>query len=306
MAVKELRSNEKKTDRSEGARAFNDVISFDTLGAILGVFFPICSVAYILIKQYAGNFWLGVALLALGTFFSMWVVFFVFAYANRKRKAKETLQNQKDNFVKQLNYCRDCSLGKINNGLGYRKLFTHEDMVMFEKNLIDDPNPSEAIALIYTSDLATTLRREERMRKNIVEKDAKYRIVYFRNSLKEDLLTTLNLKKEDKEGNVTLIDANDYPTLTNSLDGQLMAKFDFEFIVFMDSTRKYVQGFFSFDNVSENASVLGRDTHDSECTNRCNYGKKNQKPIYKALDDEKARMLFIDIDNLMKGDDLHE
>ena len=302
---KVLRNNEKKTEHGGIAKEFNDIISFDTLGAILGFFFPICSVAFLLIKQHATNFWLGVTLLALGTFFAMWLVFFIFAFINRRRKAKELLQAQKDNLVVQLNYCRDCSLGKIDNGLEYRKLYTSKDMLLIEKNLTDDPNPEQAIALVYTSDMATLLRRKEAMAKNIMEKDAKYRIVYFNNTLTDDLSIYLQLEKE-KKANIEYLDARECHTLFNSLDGQLMSKTDFEIIIFIDSTRKYVQGFFSVDNVSENALLVGRDTHDSECNNRCNYGKKNQAPIYKALDDEKARMLFNDIENLMKGDNLHE
>ena len=299
---KVLREDKNKTSFEEGAKAFNDIISFDTLGAILGIFFPLCSVAYILIKQYAGNFWLGVALLALGTFFSMWIVFFGFAYANRKKKAKELLQKQKDNLVTQLNYCRDCSLKKIDNGLEYRKLFTHEEVMKFEEKLVDDPSPSKTAALVYTSDLSTIIRRKEKMIENIRENGAKYYVVYFKNTSGEELKELDDLNKE----NLILINAKDYPELNNSMDAQLLSFSDFEILVLVDSTRKYIQGFFSVDNVSKNAIIEGRSSHDSECRERCNYGKNNQEPLYKVLSDEKAKKLFDDIENLMKGGNLHE
>ena len=299
MSGKLLRKDKSDSNElAEGAIAFNNIISFDTLGAILGIFFPICSVAYILIKQYSTNFWLGVAILALATFFSMWIVFFAFAYANRKKKAKKHLEDDKKELVEQLIFCRNCSLSKINNGLEYRKLFTHKEILNFEEKLVEDPEPAKTVALIYTSELSTILRRKEKMIYNIA-KGAKYYIVYFRKP-SESVISELN---ELNNKNLILINANDYPDLFNSMDAQFMSFADFEMIILVDSTRNYKQGFFSVDNITKNTVIR---THDSECHEPCNRGKEYQEPLYKALDDDKAGLFFDDFESLMKGDDLHE
>ena len=296
-----LKENNTKTNPEEKENIFNNIIPFDTVGLIIGIAFPLCSVAYILIKQYATNFWLGVALLALGTFFASWIVLYYVAWRRRKAKAREIRTAQKGSLTKQLIKCRDCSLKKINSGLEYRKLFTNEDIRLYEESLVSDPNPSKTIALIYTSDLSTTIRRKDVMMNNIKEKGANYYVVYFKNTAGEEL------SELDKfvDRKLKYLNASECEELNDSMDAELLRITDFEIIVLVDSTRKYVQGFVSIDNVSVNATIVGRSAHDSECRERCNYGKSNQEPLYKMLDDEKARMLFNDIDNLMNGGDLH-
>lgn len=267
---------------------------------VLSVFYIGCSAAVVLIKTLAkDNFWLWMGVTGIIVFILLWVTFQFLALRQRRKKAEEARTNETIEIAKQLEFCRDCSLKKIRNGMEYRKIYLHEEIKEIEEKLNQDIDPTKVNVLIYTSDLSTILRRMDVMKNNI-NRGIRYKVIYFRN-------TTGHRYDEVKELlNNNLVNALTIKEIFSSLDAEMMLFNDMEVLIYLDSTRRFIQGFFSIDNVSNNALESGRNTHDSECKEKCNYGKERQEPTYKALNDEKAKMLFLDIENLTKEENLHE
>lgn len=278
----------------------NDILPIDTVAAILGGFFTVCSIIYVLIRAYVPqeHIVLALSIAAIVTFLLMWVAFFIVAYLRRKSKAQETLIEQKKKLIEQLHFCKECSIKKINDGFAYRKLLKEENIEDIETKLAIDLDPHNCYVLVYTSDLATILRRLDIIEKNIKEYGVNYRVIYFSDNTQKDRERIVSLI-----GEKNLLDAN--KVLKGTRDEELMSISDVELIIYLDSS-SYIQGFLSVDNVPSNAINIGRPSHFSECNNRCNYGYSYQDgrvktPFYKSLNKEKVRTLYHQLNNLFEG-----
>lgn len=300
MANKILKKNKIDGKKQRAIDEFKEILSIDTMLTVLSFFYIGCSALVVVIKSFAKEyFWLLVGIMGIVVFILLWIIFQWLALRQRRKKAKQARVDDAKNIAEQLEYCRDCSLKKINNGMGFRKLFLASEIKQIESKLDQDVDPSKASVLVYTSDLSTILRRLDVIKANI-NKKINYRVIYFKNTIGARFEEIKLLLKDN------LIYALDIKELKDSLDSEMMLFNDMEVIIFLDSTRRFIQSFFSIDHVGINSTEVGRNTHDSECKERCNYGKDRQEPTYKALNDEKARMLFNDIESLTKGGELHE
>ena len=300
MANKILKKNTVDGKKQRAIDEFKEILSIDTMLTVLSFFYIGCSALVVVIKSFAKEyFWLFTAIMGVVVFILLWIIFQVLALRQRRKKAEQARIDDAKNIAEQLEFCRDCSLKKINNGMGFRKIYLASEIKQIESKLDQDVDPSKASVLVYTSDLSTILRRLDVIKANI-NKKINYRIVYFKNTTGDKYEEIEALLKNN------LIYALDIKELKDSLDSEMMLFNDMEVIVFLDSTRRFIQSFFSIDHVGVNSTEVGRNTHDPECKERCNYGKDRQEPTYKALNDEKARMLFNDVESLMKGDNLHE
>ena len=112
-------------------------------------------------------------------FILLWIIFQVLALRQRRKKAEQARIDDAKNIAEQLEFCRDCSLKKINNGMGFRKIYLASEIKQIESKLDQDVDPSKASVLVYTSDLSTILRRLDVIKANI-NKKINYRIVYFK------------------------------------------------------------------------------------------------------------------------------
>ena len=286
----------------------NEILPLDSVAAALGVFFAICSAAYVIIRTNVSdaNVMMALAIAAVITFLLMWVTFCFIAWWKRKAKAKALLIKRKEQLVKQLHFCKDCSLKKMNDGFAYRQLLRQDNIDGVEKSLRKDADPKQCNVLIYTSDLATLIRRLDLIRENIEEYEIKYHVVYFNDNSDKYHDEIVNLIGEEN-----LLFADDVKALKNSKDRDFFTLGDLELIIYLDSF-SYIQGFLSVDNVPINAIDVGRDAHFDECSNRCNYGYSygdgivEKTPFYKAINKEKARTLYKQIDKCFKGGERHE
>ena len=286
----------------------NEILPLDSVAAALGVFFAICSAAYVIIRTNVSdaNVMMALAIAAVVTFLIMWVTFCFIAWWKRKAKAKALLIKRKEQLVKQLHFCKDCSLKKMNDGFAYRQLLRQDNIDGVERSLRKDADPKQCNVLIYTSDLATLIRRLDFIRENIEEYEIKYRVVYFSDNSDKYHDEIVNLI-----GKENLLSADDVKALKNSKDRDFFTLGDLELIIYLDSF-SYIQGFLSIDNVPINAIDVGRDAHFDECSNRCNYGYSygdgivEKTPFYKAINKEKARTLYKQIDKCFKGGERHE
>ena len=280
----------------------NEILPVDTVLAVLGGFFTVCSIIYLLVKAYVPkeHHVLVISISGLVTFLIMWVIFNIVAYRKRKKQAAITLQEQKEKLVKQLHFCKECSIKKINDGFAYRKLLKEENIEDVEAKMGMDLKPEECNILVYTSDLATLIRRLKVIKTNIEDHHITYRVIYFKDHSQKQRETIVNLI-----GEKNLIDANNVPLLRGSKDFDFMRINDTELIIYLDSS-SYIQGFLSVDNVPSNAIAVGRPTHFAECINRCNYGHSYsdgvvKEPFYKSLNKEKTRTLYLELSKLFEG-----
>ena len=299
MANKILNKNENER-KKKPIEEFEEILSIDKMMTVLSIFYIGCSAAVVLVKTLAkDNFWLWMGVVGIIVFILLWITFQVLALRQRRKNAENARINETIEIAKQLEFCRDCSLKKIRNGMEYRKIYLHQEIKEIEEKLNQDINPTKVNVLVYTSDLSTIIRRMDVMKNNI-DRGIRYKVLYFRNTTG----SKYNEIKELLDDN--LIDALSIEDISSSLDAEMMMFNDMEVLIYLDSTRRFIQGFFSIDNVSNFALESGRNTHDSECKEKCNYGKEHQEPTYKALNDEKAKMLFLDIEKLTKEVKLHE
>ena len=289
----------------------NEILPIDTVAAILGIFFTVCSIIYLLIKGYAPkeHVVLGIAIAAIFTFLAMWVSFFFVAYLKRKSMAKEELEHQKDTLKKQLIDCRDCSLQRISDGFAYRKLLENSNIRDIETKMAMNVDPKKCSVLVFTSDLATLIRRLDIIENNIVNYGVNYRVIYFADNSQSERERIFSLI-----GKENLLDGNKVEALQGSKDLEMMRIGDIELIIYVDGSteNKYIQGFLSFDNVPSNARYIGKSTHFSECRNKCNYGRTfdnegvDQTPFYKSLSKEKLTGLYNRLNDLFIGGHEHE
>ena len=281
----------------------NEILPIDTVAAVLGIFFAVCSMIYVLIRAYVPKDYLMLmmALAGVGTFLIMWVTFCVIAFLRRRNKAKESLAERKQKLIDQLHFCKECSMGKINDGFAYRKLVKEEEIEEIEDKLEMDLDPSKCNVLVYTSDLATLIRRLPIIKKNIEQFKVNYRVVYFddhSDKYHNEIYSLIGAK------NIMFAGSLD-PNFIGYKDKDFFTMCDLDLIIYLDSS-SYIQGFLSVDNVPFNAIDVGRSDHFTECYNRCNYGYTYsdgvvKPPFYKALDKEKVRALYKELDNCFKG-----
>ncbi len=289
----------------------NEILPIDTVAAILGIFFTVCSIIYLLIKAYAPEEYLiiGIAIASIFTFLAMWVSFFFVAYLKRRSMAREGLEHQKETLKRQLIDCRDCSLKRISDGFAYRKLLENANIRDVESKMAMNVAPEKCDVLVFTSDLATIIRRLDIIETNIKDYKIRYRVIYFSDNTQSEREKIFSLI-----GEKNLLDGNKIEALKGSRDLQMMNAGDIELIIYLDGSteNKYIQGFLSFDNVPSNAKNIGKSTHFSKCTNKCNYGKMfdnegiDQTPFYKSLSKEKLTRLYNKLDELFIGGNRHE
>lgn len=282
----------------------NEILPIDLSGAILGGFFTVVSIAYVLIKLYAPKDWFLFLIALVGgiTFILMFVAFFIAAYLRRKRKAKEHIELEKETLIKQLIFCKECSNRKINDGFAYRKLLKEENLEDVETKMALDLDPKKCQIYVYTSDLATLIRRYKIIEDNIEQSHIKYRVIYY-----SDTSSEYHDKLFKLIGEENLLDARKVDELKNSKDAELFKFNDVELIIFIDSAN-YIQGFLSIDNVPVNAIANGRSNHFNGCLkeNRCNYGARYDEnivkdPFYKSLNKERVRSIAEQLNSLFKG-----
>ena len=115
MANKIIKKNKIDGKKQRAIDEFKEILSIDTMLTVLSFFYIGCSALVVVIKSFAKEyFWLLVGIMGIVVFILLWIIFQWLALRQRRKKAKQARVDDAKNIAEQLEYCRDCSLKKIN------------------------------------------------------------------------------------------------------------------------------------------------------------------------------------------------
>lgn len=269
----------------------NKILPISKLLGVLGIYFTVCSIFYVLIIVFCGN---NVSLKTIliivevaFAFISMFVTLFIMAIKVNKDRVDSANIKAAEEYKENLNKCIKCAEAKLRDGFHHSGLLTFEELVTFEKSLSSDPNPKQCYVLIYTSDLATEIDASEETTLNL-SKGVQYRVLYFRNSCGDKMAAI-----QQKYGKENLVDLGEYPRYNNSFDGELSDTLGFDIMIYQTSNGVR-RGFFAVDFIDDISRHNERKCHIPDCQEKCNYGT-DQQTFYKEMSAERTQELYYGI-----------
>lgn len=278
---------------------FNEsILPITTLLGVLGGFFTVFSILYVLIISFCKEEYLRIILLVSEgalALISMFIILFCMAYKNYKKYIKE-------NSLNICKKCLECANSNIKDGFHNHGLLSLKELIAYEGSLAKDPKPSECEVLVYTSDLATEIDAEKAVNDN---RDAKvnYKVLFFKNSCNDDGYREIG----KLYGEENLLDLSGIEEYKDSFDGKLANTLGFDIMIYKktnsQSGNMELKGYFAVDFVPADNLPSGnngnvRIDHIPDCKNPCNYGSKNHEPFYKEISSEKAQILYCEIKKL--------
>lgn len=257
------------------------ILPLETVGAVLGGFFTVVSILYIVIVSFCVDTNLKLILLILEGFLSFLCMFFIFFYIAVKNNRKFS----REIYVK----CNECIQAKIHDSLHLAGLLYLSELLEIEKELVEDPQPECCEVLIYTSDLATEDIARKVVEKNL-EKKVKYKIIYFNNSYSPNNTTTVN----ELYGAENIIDLTQNPIYENTVDSNLAKALGFDIMIYKTSNDKK-RGFFAVNFVVFDKGICPfRPKHQQTCQDKC----ENMQTFYKEMSSDLTDALYSDFNKI--------
>ena len=259
-------------------------LPISTLAGVLGWFYFIATIIYLLTKQFCHSIenqkiWFAAEGIVL--FASLLVIYFIC-------RIKEYKEEFEDEAYKDSQRCLNC----IKEGFPNHGLLHLEELIAYEGELASSSNPRMCKVLIYTSDLAGEKDAETVVIENR-RKKIQYIVLYFANSCTEEE----NRVIEKRYGKKNLVDLSKRNEYIESFDGNLAQTLGFDIMIYQECDGS-IKGFFAVDFVPANRPT--RDFHRANCNNKCNYAKVHPRAFYKKISDDIARQLFEDGMKLQK------
>ena len=257
----------------------NQILPITSFLAIIGPFFTIASIAYVVTILYCDSLEKRIVMFAIeGT-----IIFVAILLAFFRKGIKKTQQFYESESYKGSQVCLKCIEKKMNDGFHNRGLLHLNELIAYEGELSLSRDPSCCKVLVYTSDLATENDAEIVVKKNI-ENGVQYIVLYFANTCDTDEYNRIkNLYGENNLVNLSEID--EYKT---SFDGLLACTLGFDIMIYKNIDNM-IKGFFAVDFVPEKRPI--RICHDINCEEQCNYGKGTEA-FYKEISYERAKQLY--------------
>lgn len=285
-------------------KELTDILPISYVRSVLGCFFTICSIIYVIIPQLPfddgkikDNALLYFEILFIFgtiTFLSMWITFAFCTYKEQKKNIKKDLEKETDLFLQNLHNCFECAKGKVEDGFHNHGLLTLKELENYESSLSDSLHPEKCLILVYTSDLATEKDAEKQVLKNR-KAGIPYVVFYFQNSCTHE--ETEIMKKIYGNNNLIDLSSNDY--YKESFDGRLAHTIGFDIMIYQNHDGKK-RGFFAVDFIPE--TNCPRSTHTPHCKEKCNYGILSSQrakdptyrkdPFYKEMSEERVSELY--------------
>ena len=264
------------------------ILPISTFLAVLGSFFTVASIAYVITAKYctsieAKEVWLTIEGSIL--FVSLLLTFLIIGIKNYRRFSAVKAYNDS-------NLCLNCIKSKMQDGFHNHGLLHLDELIGFESKLALSENPDICKVLVYTSDLATEKNAEGEVKKNI-ESGVQYIVLYFANNCSLEEYQRI----ENLYGKHSLVDLSSMAECEKSFDGQLAKTIGFDIMVYKSGDDQ-IRGFFAVDFIPEEKPFRG--CHDPNCLNKCNYGKENSIPFYKEMSFDIAKQIFYEGMELQK------
>lgn len=258
----------------------NEILPIGSLLSVLGIFFTVFSISYVLTVVFCENFNIRIILFVIESviaFLSLFITLFIITIKRRNQKTKKAFKNNTE-------ACISCVDSKLQDGFHQSGLLSFQELIEFEGTLADDPHPEECFVLVYTSDLATEKDAEIQVKNNI-EKKVQYKVLYFQNSCGNEVDEVIT-----RYGADNLIDLSKIPEFAESFDGKLSGTLGFDIMIYQKSNGAR-RGFFAVDFIEDSRRHKFRPFHDANCRDMCNYGTKGET-FYKEMSAERAEELF--------------
>lgn len=266
----------------------NSVIPISAVIAVLGSFFAIFSVIYILIVSYCNDINMRIILIIIEgvvAFVAMIVTLFIIAIKKQRKQATE-----------KFNSCQACVKSKVQDGFHRSGLLNLSELLEIEEELMEDSCPQMCDVLIYTSDLATEMDAHDVAEKNI-KAGVNYRVIYFNNTC--DPAVTAEIISVYGESN--LVDLSAKPEYKETFDNELASALGFDIMIYKSSNGNK-RGFFAVDFVTfdEFGKCPFRPKHSIDCSEQCNCGTHSQ-PFYKEMSVDRTSELYKEILSFFGG-----
>ena len=291
----------------EKFKDFFSILPFNKVISILGVYFTVGSIFYVIIcyafihfdvlknnDKYKMALWIAFGIII---FLSMWIILAIETKKNQDQTSVINRQGKIVNLKSNLDICLKCANEKSADGFHYHGLLTLDELKGYEETLANDTNPEDCLVLVYTSDLATEKDAEKQVKKNIFA-GVKYIVLYFQNSCSAEELYNI----EKLYGKENIINLSVYDKYNQSFDGKLAKTLGFDIMIYKNSNEEK-HGFFAIDFVPEGS--FRNETHTMDCKNKCNFGLEEcqraklptykKDPFYKEISSERVIELYREI-----------
>jgi len=257
----------------------NNILPFSKVVGVLGSFFTIFSIIYVLIMTFCKDENLKKILIIIEiviAILSAFIVFFVLIISKHNKDSK-------NNFT----CCALCLENNVKDGFHQIGLVHLSELIEMEGKMSSEKNPSECKVIIYTSDLGTEIEASEAVKKNR-EVGVEYIVAYLGNSYDKSQMEEITNCYGEK--NLIQLSSKDYSE--SSIDHLLAEQIGFDITIYCYGNGD-IKGYFAIDFVPENK----HDCPNIHCQNRCNRTMKRE-PFYKEISVEISKALQKEILNL--------